>query len=84
MFISVATLPFLVIPMVKKFGHIPWMITPNRVSQQAFRKVIEMKRSSKLRIADLGSGDGRVCIEAAKLGMHATGFEVSLHVFFKT
>jgi len=37
--------PFLVIPMIKKFGHIPWMTTPQFVCRRAFQRIRELDPS---------------------------------------
>ena len=85
--LSVISSPFLIIPMIKKFGHIPWMTTPKSVITTAFKYLADKKNivrnhqnrtiSKKLKMVDLGSGDGRICIEAAKWGYHAVGYELN-------
>jgi hypothetical protein len=80
--LSVLSSPFLIIPMIKKFGHIPWMVTPQTVITTSFDYLSKAntnrtKTSRKLKMIDLGSGDGRICIEAAKWGYNATGYELN-------
>ena len=77
--------PFLIVPLLHK---LPWMTTPKHIIRQGFTQISKLKydaessssskRIETIHIVDLGSGDGRVCIEAAKLGYHATGYEVRL------
>ena len=84
--LSIVSSPFLIVPAIKKFGHIPWMTTPQASITSAFsylsksKKAINNANSSnhkKLKMIDLGSGDGRTCIEAAKWGYEATGYELN-------
>lgn len=79
--LSIISSPFLIVPAIKKFGHIPWMTTPQASITSAFNylsKINSVKNQNKrLKMIDLGSGDGRTCIEAAKRGYDATGYELN-------
>ena len=74
--------PFIIVPAMRKRGGVPWMVTPSCIINKALSHLIQMRspqQSNKIpRLIDLGSGDGRVCIQAAKQGFHSVGYEVSI------
>jgi hypothetical protein len=74
--------PFIIVPAMRKKGGVPWMITPSPIVHYALKHVLQMRSSHQVgsnkipRLIDLGSGDGRVCIQAAQQGFHSVGYEV--------
>ena len=56
-------------------GNPPFVPTPRRIADSMFR-LARVRRGE--RIFDLGCGDGRLVIAAAKRGARATGYEISL------
>lgn len=75
--------PFLTIPASRKLGSLPWMTTPQHVIDRLFR-VPAVRQQQQLQggkgssFVDLGSGDGRLVIEAAKQGFsRCVGFELN-------
>ena len=71
-------LPFLSVPARGKLGHIPWMATPRQTVRTAFSTLEPgMHPKSPKILVDLGSGDGRLVIHAAKLGYKAIGYELN-------
>lgn len=63
------------------FGGAPYVPTP----QKRVKKMLELaqlKPGEKL--VDLGSGDGRILIEAAKLGAEAIGYEIDPFLVLKS
>lgn len=85
LFILTCSAPFLIVPILKGYGHIPWMTTPKHICELAFKKHKSFVSSNPhlsskpLKVIDLGSGDGRLVIAAARQGYHATGFEVNIN-----
>lgn len=74
--LAVAT-PFLVVPALTR---IPWMATPQHICEMAVARLPRHpvgKRSGSPRLVDLGSGDGRFVIEAARRGYLADGIELN-------
>lgn len=69
--------PFLA-PAFRKLT-IPWMATPTNVIRNALNKLPQQKNPiSNRKLVDLGSGDGRFVIEAAKAGYKkAVGIELN-------
>ena len=65
---------FVIHMIARRCEFAPWAPSSRGVAQQAFELA---KLSSGERFVDLGSGDGRVVIAAAKLGCVATGIEIS-------
>lgn len=63
----VVCLPFLTVPASKKLGSLPWMATPHRTIQRLF-SVPAIQQGKRDLFVDLGSGDGRLVIEAARQG----------------
>lgn len=71
-------LPFLSVPARAKLGRIPWMATPNHIVTTAFSTLeTGLHAKSPKILVDLGSGDGRLVIHAAKLGYKAIGYELN-------
>ena len=74
--------PFIIVPAMRKKGGVPWMITSSTIINNALKHVSKIQSfhqvgSNKVpRLIDLGSGDGRVCIQAAQQGFHSVGYEV--------
>jgi hypothetical protein len=75
--LTLISAPFLIVPAIH---NLPWMGTPRNISRKAFKQLRVLHHAKnpteRIRVLDLGSGDGMVCIEAAKLGYDATGYEV--------
>ena len=72
--------PFLLVPASTRLGRIPWMATPPEATRRAIARAAELlaaNRPSRPRLVDLGSGDGRLVIAAARLGFDAVGVELN-------
>jgi methylase of polypeptide subunit release factors len=65
------TLPFYVIARIRGAVYVP--SADDRIA--AMMKLAKI--TSKTKVAELGSGDGRVMIAFAKKGAHVTGFEIN-------
>lgn len=72
--IGICCFPFLSIPASKRLGNIPWMATPNHIIATA---ILQLPKGEGRRFVDLGSGDGRLVIAAAKNGYFAIGYELN-------
>ena len=81
--------PFLIVPAISRLGGIPWMVTPQHIVEQDVRKLppAPVKTLSSTTpsahprrrpiLIDLGSGDGRLVIEAARRGYDGVGLELN-------
>ena len=69
--------PFLSVPSRTKLGRIPWMATPQRHITTALQFLPPPPQSGRGVWIDLGSGDGRLVIAAAKKGYKAVGYELN-------
>ena len=81
--------PFMFIPALKRYGNIPWMATPRHVIEDTFsqlRKINKINSTSSSspfsnryigNFVDLGSGDGRIVIAAAKNRFYGIGYELN-------
>ncbi len=75
---NVFAVPFF-ISSLRRFGKIPFLSsTPRQVSTLFELLPSTLVNSSKVPVfVDLGSGDGRLVIEAAKRGFDAVGYEIN-------
>jgi len=73
---NAAAIPFL-ISGLKRFGRIPFVPTSYAQTETIFTSLLPTDTLRGKKFVDLGSGDGRVVIEAARNGFHATGFELN-------
>lgn len=76
-----ALLPLIVTPLFAQYeeskGDVPWVPTPDEVMNTLFRMAAVTPRDT---VYDLGSGDGRVLIYAAKhFGARGVGIEIEGH-----
>ena len=76
-----AILPLLAVPAFAQYeeskGDVPWVPTPDEVMNTLFRMA---KLTARDTVYDLGSGDGRVVIYAAKhFGARGVGIEIEGH-----
>lgn len=76
-----AILPLLAVPAFAQYeeskGDVPWVPTPDEVMNTLFRMA---KLTARDTVYDLGSGDGRVVIYAAKhFGARGVGIEIEAH-----
>ncbi|MCX7779044.1 MAG: 50S ribosomal protein L11 methyltransferase [Patescibacteria group bacterium] len=55
------------------FGGVPYVPTPEKRVKKML-ELAQLKQGEKL--VDLGSGDGRILIEAARIGAEAVGYEI--------
>ena len=70
--LTILAAPFLIVPAIHK---IPWMVTPKWVINKALTKIGPPTNGGCF--VDLGSGDGRLVVAAARAGYYATGFELN-------
>lgn len=68
--LTIVSAPFLIIPAIHR---LPFMVSP----LSAITRSLKSLPPPPLRVVDLGSGDGRFIIEAAKKGYHGVGFELN-------
>jgi len=75
---NIAIAPFFV-AYFKRFGRIPFVSTSTHQVNTLFELLPkDLQTSNKVPVlVDLGSGDGRIVIEAAKKGFDATGYEIN-------
>ncbi len=72
-FLFIFLILFLFYFSIQFFGGVPYLPTPNK-NLSKMLELAELKPNELL--IDLGSGDGRILIEAAKKGAKAIGYEI--------
>ena len=65
------------LPMMSRWQGAPYVPTAHAKVSLIFNRLLGHISVEGKTVFDLGSGDGRICIEAAKRGMNATGFELN-------
>lgn len=69
------TIPF-ILPALKKYGGVPFIPSLTARVESLFY-LLPIKKLQGTQLIDLGSGDGRIAIEAARRGLTAVGYELN-------
>ncbi len=72
--INISFFLFILFLLVAFVTGAPYLPTPHKVVEEMIA-LADVEKGNK--VADLGSGDGRILIAAAKEGAHATGWEIN-------
>lgn len=76
--LCIGVITFLIFNSLGFFAGAPYATTPQKIVDEIFALVDVSERDT---IYDLGSGDGRILIAAAKRGAKAVGWEINLPLY---